>query len=176
MFGLFKKTLPAQIRPALEARAREAVAHMAGQIHGTEFVLQGGTINFAIAAERKELQTEVSAALTALSRNRENWTRQLKELFDEYDKPETTVYKKGAFHVLAALIKTDVVCRATDEYPNDKALSDIVTHVLVTTLTAFDYLMTGTKDHTLGEPLPSTEILSEFQYANAHFERRIGFR
>ena len=85
-------------------------------------------------------------------------------------------FTAGAIHLLAGLLKTDVVCRATEEYPDNKRVAALATRTLLITMSALDYILTGTKEHPFGKSLPSTEILSELQFANAHFERSIGFR
>jgi len=46
----------------------------------------------------------------------------------------------------------------------------------MTNLGAFDFIVTGTRDHQLSEPTPSHELLLELEYSNALFERRISFR
>ncbi|WP_334150939.1 hypothetical protein [Hyphomicrobium sp.] len=176
MFGLFSKKFPANKIPSLEARAREAVAHIAGQVRGNQYVLQGATIDFAYPETRSKLLAAFKETWAGLSKNRENWPNQLGDLFDAYDLPTTSAYQKAATHLLAGLIKADIVCRAACEYPKDAALSRIATTVLMRNLTAFNHILTGEQAPQLWKSSPGLEILRELEYANAFFERCIGFR
>ena len=94
MFGLFKKKVPPHFYRSINARAEEAILHIAGQIEGTRYVLDGGTIDFAHATTREKLSAEFRQVMTALSRNREKWPLQLEEHFALYDSPATSVYRR----------------------------------------------------------------------------------
>ena len=177
MFGFFKKKMPNDLRRSCVARGREAMAHTAGQVQGNCFMLDSGVLDFGQQATRDSILNELSDLWDALSKNREQWPQQLQDLFgDAYDRPSTTLHRKAATHLLAGLLKVDVVCRAAEEYPGDRDATSFALHVLSTTMQAYDFILTGKADFEIWEMRPSVDLLPELQYANAFFERATGLR
>lgn len=178
MFGLFKKKLPTDKRKLVEARAREAVRNVAGQVDGTRCVVKNGQIDFSQQDERVKLLSAFQGQWAELSKNREQWPRQMQDLVARASLPDADAYQQSAALIVCGLLQTDAVCRIACEYPDDANLTGLAFHVLATNLATVDHVFTGkqTQDNSLDEPSPSLQLLQELQFANELFERRTGLR
>jgi hypothetical protein len=162
----------------VEARAREAAENVAGQVQGTRCVVKNGVIDFSQQGEREKLQSAFSNLWAELSRNREQWPRQMQDFVARASQEDATGYEQSAALLVCGLLQTDVVCRGACEYPDDRKLTEMAMHVLATNMAAIDYIFTGkqTQGHAFDEPSPSLHLMQELQFANKLFERRTGIR
>jgi hypothetical protein len=108
----------------VEARAREAAENVAGQVQGTRCVVKNGVIDFSQQGEREKLQSAFSNLWAELSRNREQWPRQMQDFVARASQEDATGYEQSAALLVCGLLQTDVVCRGACEYPDDRKLTE----------------------------------------------------